>query len=82
MSKARDMRTTLSIDDDVLAAAKELAERENKSVGDVITSLARQALRPKNRTKSRRNGVPLLPVRSGATRVTPALVNQLRDELN
>jgi len=75
------MRTTLSIDDDVLAAAKELAARQGKSVGEVISSLAREALRPKHSTKRTRNGVALLPVRSGSKRVTPELVNQLRDEL-
>lgn len=75
------MRTTLTIEDDVLAAANELATRQGKSVGEVISSLARQALRPKRSAKRTRNGVPLLPVRPGATRVTPELVNQLRDEL-
>lgn len=38
------MRTTLDIDDDVLAAAKERARRENKTAGEIISSLARQAL--------------------------------------
>ena len=37
------MRTTLAIDDDVLAAAKHLAEREHRSVGEVISSLAGKA---------------------------------------
>jgi hypothetical protein len=75
------MRTTLSIEDDVLAAAKELAAREGKSVGEVISALAREALRPKKTGRRTRNGVPLLPVRSGTTRVTLELVNQLRDEM-
>ena len=38
------MRTTLTIDDDILAAAKHLAERERKSVGEVVSALARQGL--------------------------------------
>ena len=75
------MRTTLSIDDDVLAAAKGLASLQRKSVGEVISELTRQALRPNTQSAKFRNGVPLLPVRSGATAVTPELVNQLRDEL-
>lgn len=76
------MRTTLSIDDDVLAAARGLAARENKSLGEVISSLSRQALKP-SRTQERsvRNGMPLLPVRSNAVPITLELVNQLRDEL-
>ena len=75
------MRTTLSIDDDVLAAAKGLASLQHKSVGEVISELTRQALRPNVQKNKARNGVPLLPVRAGATAVTPELVNQLRDEL-
>jgi len=39
------MRTTLDIDDDVLLAAKEHAARERKSVGAVISALARDSLR-------------------------------------
>lgn len=76
------MRTTLAIDDDVLAAAKHLAERDKLSVGEVISRLARQGLAPNARVAGvERNGVPLLATRSGAAPVTPELVNQLRDEL-
>ena len=38
------MRTTLDIDDDVLLAAKTLAQRERCSAGAVVSRLARQAL--------------------------------------
>lgn len=38
------MRTTLDIDDEVLTAAKELARREKKTAGQVISDLARQAM--------------------------------------
>lgn len=38
------MRTTLDIADDVLAAAKERARRENRTAGEVISDLARAAL--------------------------------------
>jgi hypothetical protein len=75
------MRTTLAIDDDVLAAAKGLAARQHKSIGEVISALARQALRPTSTTRETRNGILLLPVRADAVPVTPELVNQLRDEL-
>lgn len=76
------MRTTLVIDDDVLAAAKGLAARHHKSIGEVISGLAREGLRPSSAvTPSIRNGVPLLPLRSDATPVTPDLVAQLNDEL-
>ena len=78
----RRMRTTLSIDDDVLLAAKDLAARQDKTIGEVISALARQALRPSYPGASTRNGVPLLPVRSDGTSATMELVNKLRDELS
>jgi hypothetical protein len=37
------MRTTLDIADDVLFAAKEVARREKKSLGKIISDLARQS---------------------------------------
>jgi len=76
------MRTTIAIDDDVLSAARHLAERDRKSVGEVISTLARQGLaRNPRAARAERNGVPLLPSRVGVAPVTPELVNQLRDEL-
>lgn len=76
------MRTTLAIDDDVLIAAKHLAERERKTVGEVLSALARQGLArvagPSSVTQ--RNGIPLLPRTEGNAPVTPELVNALRDE--
>jgi len=77
------MRTTLAIDDDVLAAAKGMAENEGKSVGEVISALARRSLQPDPRTRKleTRNGVPLLPLRPDAKPVTLEMVNRLRDEL-
>ena len=73
------MRTTLAIDDDVLQAARSLAARERKSVGEVRSALARQALRRPDRPASgMRNGMLLLPVQPGANAATLALVNQWR----
>jgi hypothetical protein len=74
------MRTTLAIDDDVLAAAKGLAESERKTVGEVISDLARQTLQKSVSKRRTRNGVPLLPARTNIPSVTPEIVNQLRDE--
>lgn len=39
------MRTTLDIADDVLFAAREIAQREKKPIGHIISELARQAFR-------------------------------------
>ena len=38
------MRTTLDIEDDVLAAAKELARRQGTSAGQMVSRLLRAAL--------------------------------------
>ena len=75
------MRTTLTIDDDVLAAAKHLAERQSKTVGEVISALARQSLHRAPRGALVRNGVLLLPRRNEAAPVTLDLVKQLSDKL-
>ena len=74
------MRTTLAIDDDVLAAARHLAERDRKSIGEVISALARQGLARDLRTaRAERNGIPLLPSRRDIAPVTLEMVNRLRD---
>lgn len=76
------MRTTLAIDDDILAAARHIADRDQKSVGEVVSALARRGVaRGSRAARAERNGVPLLPSRRGSIPVTPELVNQLRDEL-
>jgi hypothetical protein len=75
------VRTTLAIDDDILAAARELAAADGKSIGEVISSLARRALRPSSTQPETRNGVPLLPVRPDATPVTTELIRLLDEEL-
>ena len=38
------MRTTLDIEEDVLFAAKDLARREKKTAGQIISALARKGL--------------------------------------
>jgi len=40
------VRTTLNIDDDVVTAARELAEAERRSLGSVLSDLARRGLTP------------------------------------
>ena len=74
------MRTTLTIDDDVLLAARDIAEAHSRTLGGVISDLARQALAPQSQPPIYRNGILLLPHREGAAPVTLELVNQLRDD--
>ncbi len=83
------MRTTLDIADDVLFAARDLARREKKSLGEVISDLARQAFNqgPVSVPTSSallaeeplaRYGIHPLPPRGGV--VSNALIDRLRDE--
>jgi len=73
------MRTTLDLDEDILQAAKELAEMRGLTAGKVLSDLARKALAPTHMPKIR-NGVPLLPHNPGGRIMTMKLVNELRDE--
>jgi hypothetical protein len=41
------MRTTVDLDDDVLAAAKALAAAERRSLGKVVSDLVRRGLAPR-----------------------------------
>ncbi len=50
------MRTTLDIDEDVLLAAKAHAARERRSLGAVISALARDSLRRPPEPAHRRVG--------------------------
>ncbi len=81
-AKGMIMRTTLAIDDDVLAAARGIAVRDKKSVGEIVSDLARKGLAPTTGDKgwATRNGVPLIPIRDGAGVATLELVKQLMDE--
>ena len=84
------MRTTLDIADDVLFAAKEVAKREKKPLGTIISELARKAFTESYTPGQAASdvsasadwltsyGIVPLPSRGGL--VTNALVNQLREQ--
>ncbi len=72
------MGTHVTIDEDVVRAAEKLARDQNRSVGEVISELARRSL-PAEQAIVYRNGFPLLPERGGPP-VTMELVNALRDD--
>lgn len=62
------MRTTLQIDDDVLESARVLAAADGRTVGAVISDLARRTLRP---TPSRTgSGFPVFDVAPDAPPIT------------
>jgi hypothetical protein len=68
------VRTTLEIDDDVVAVARELAGRERRSLGSVISELARRGLEA---TRVEAEGdLPVISVPSGTPPITPELVRR------
>ena len=82
------MRTTLDIDDDVLFAAKELAAKEKKTAGKILSDFFRRALQapaaPSLRSKTgkdkfvMKNGFPVLP--AGGRIVTTEMIQRIMDE--
>ena len=73
------MRTTLTIDDDVLAAAKQFADSRGLTLGEAVSQLARATLTERRRHDTR-NGIVLLPAPADARQATLDDVNALRDE--
>lgn len=60
-----DMRTTLTLADDVYEAAKTLAEGSGRSLSEIISDLARQALRPQD-VQNAHDGLPTFDVSAHA----------------
>jgi hypothetical protein len=77
------MRTTLSLDDDILLAVKERARRENRTAGEVLSDLARQALTQQQKSDLREGAESFYgfePFEHRGPVVSNALVDRLRDE--
>lgn len=73
------MRTTISIDDDVLNTVRYIAEQRKISIGKVLSELARKGLQ-KRPEVAQRNGFPVFQVPKDATPITPKHIKQLEDE--
>lgn len=81
------MRTTLDIDDDVLFAAKELAVKERKTAGKVLSEFFRRGLQSGDTGNGQgkssvpyalKNGIPILPSRGEV--VTSEHIRKLMEE--
>lgn len=72
------MRTTLDIDNDVIAAARELARYEHRSIGAIVSDLARRGLMPAQ--VEREHGRPVIRSPAGAPPITPEMVRRALDE--
>jgi hypothetical protein len=71
-------RTTLDIDDDVMLAARELAAGGGRSIGAVVSELARRGLTPARVDSTGRLPVILSP--PDAPPITPEMVRRGLDE--
>jgi hypothetical protein len=74
------MRTTLNLDDDVLHAIRSLAREQGESLGNVVSSLVRRALRPPAEI-GYDSDVPVFMVRENAPPITPEMVESALEEL-
>lgn len=72
------MRTTLELDDDVINAARELAREEGKSIGTVVSDLARRGLMPARVDYDGKR--PVIRAPAGAPAITPEMVRRALDE--
>jgi len=73
------VRTTLRIDDDVIAAARELAAEERRSLGAVVSALARKGLTPA-RVEAEDDGLPVIRVPPGTPPITAEMVRRALEE--
>lgn len=75
------MRTTIDIEDDVLAATKELARLQNVSAGYIVSKLIREALAGHQQALAGEKVVAgFRPFPARGTLVTNGQVDELRDQ--
>jgi hypothetical protein len=81
------MRTTLDIDDDVLMAVREIASREKRTAGKVLSDYTRRGMLAGDSTPctpkqgmpyAMKNGIPILPSRGEV--VTTGSIQSIMDE--
>jgi hypothetical protein len=72
------VRTTLELDDDVVAAARELAASERRSIGSVISQLARRGLTPAQLDTT--GDLPVIRVPAGTPPITAEMVRRALDD--
>lgn len=74
------VRTTISIDDDVLEAARAIAVVEGRALGTVVSDLARRGLSPAELRIDEEDGFPIFRVRPGAAPITDEMVRAVLED--
>lgn len=74
------MRTTVNLDEDVMRAVRSLARERGESLGSVISSLVRDALRRPTDAVVYDLDVPVFRVREDAPPITPEMVQSALEE--
>ena len=73
------MRTTLNIDDEILEAAKSIADERSVSVGAVLSDLARRGLQPTDAGRRKSREFPVFGVSNDGTVLTLDRVKRHED---
>ena len=73
------MRTTVTLDDDVLEAAHALVRGSGKTLGQVLSQLARRGLRAE-RERATENGLPVFKVGPNASIIPSGRAGNLLSE--
>jgi hypothetical protein len=75
------MRTTLDIDDHVLAVAREMSSVLEISLGAALSELARRGISRGEQSAVGANGIPVFEVSAGAAPITNDMISQALGEL-
>lgn len=73
------MRTTISLDADALDAAKAIARVEGRSLGSVISDLARRGLVPAGTRIDEEDGFPVFRVKADSAPITDEMIARALD---
>lgn len=74
------VRTTVNLDDDVVDAARAIAAAEHRSLGEVLSDLARRGLAPRPVDFGEEDGFPVFSVGAEAQAITPEMVRAALEE--
>ena len=75
------LRTTLNLDKDVFEVAKTIAGAEHRSLGEVVSELARRGFASPAPVFGEEDGFPVFRVARGAPPITPEMVRAALEEL-